>query len=222
MRPTVGPATAVASRRRWPWAVAGLLYVLFLLWHEPWLRAPLTPTEAAGALQGLEGATGLSSDEKAAIRAFFSSDDGQAFYNVNLMQYRDRAQYADGSVRPGIGTGAEAADAYARVVVPMLLRRGSYPLFTAAKIAPFLAEGAPGADFFQEVAIVRYRSRRDMLEMITDPAYKAGSAHKFASLARNVAVPTRGMLVVNLGLLVPLGLLLAALLASRSGLNPAR
>jgi hypothetical protein len=134
---------------------------------------------------------------------------------INLMLYRERAQYGDGVSRPGVTSGQDAANAYTRVVVPALLKRGSYPIFSSGKIAPFLADGAPGADFFQEVAIVRYRSRRDMLDMINDPAFKAGAPHKFASLAKNVAVPTRGMLVMNLGLPVPVVLLLAALVLSR-------
>ena len=88
-------------------------------------------------------------------------------------------------------------------------------MFTASKITGLLNENAPGADFFQEVAIVRYRSRRDMLDMILDPDFKAGSPHKFAALAKNVALPTRGGLVLDLGLFVPLGLISIALFASR-------
>ena len=54
-----------------------------------------------------------------------------------------------------------------------------------------------------------------MLDMILDPDFKAGSPHKFAALAKNVALPTRGGLVLDLGLFVPLGLISIALFASR-------
>lgn len=199
----------------WPWVAVAVVYALFLLWHEPWLKAPLTAAELDTALRGMELNQQVSKGEKAAIRSFFANDDGKPFYNLNLMLFADRAVYADGAVHHGVVTGADANDAYAKVVLPHLLRRGSYPMFTASKITGLLNENAPGADFFQEVAIVRYRSRRDMLDMILDPNFKAGSPHKFAALAKNVALPTRGGLVLDLGILVPLGLFSVALLASR-------
>lgn len=199
----------------WPWVAVAVVYALFLLWHEPWLKAPLTAAELDTALRGMESNQQVSKGEKDAIRSFFANDDGKPFYNLNLMLFSDRAVYADGALHLGIVTGADANDAYAKVVLPHLLRRGSYPMFTASKITGLLNENAPGADFFQEVAIVRYRSRRDMLDMILDPNFKAGSPHKFAALAKNVALPTRGGLVLDLGILVPLGLFSIALLASR-------
>ena len=214
MRPE-RPEQTHGHASRWAWVAVAVVYGLFLLWHEPWLKAPLTATELDTALKGMDANQQVSKEEKLAIRAFFSNDDGKPFYNLNLMLFAERAVYADGLTRPGIVTGADANDAYARVVLPHLLRRGSYPMFTASKIAGLLNENAPGADFFQEVAIVRYRSRRDMLDMILDPDFKAGSPHKFAGLAKNVALPTRGGLVLDLGLFVPLGLISIALFASR-------
>ena len=192
-----------------------LVYALFLLWHESWFKAPLTATELDAVLKGIDSNQQVSKAEKDAIRSFFANDDGKPFYNLNLMLYADRAVYADGSIHTGIVTGADANNAYTRVVLPHLLRRGSYPIFTSNKISGFLNEGAPGADFFQEVAIVRYRSRRDMLDMILDPNFKAGSPHKFAALAKNVAVPTRGGLVFDLSIFVPMALFSLGLFASR-------
>jgi len=69
------------------------------------------------------------------------------------MLYADRAVYPGGLTRPGIVTGADANDAYVRLVLPHLLRRGSYPVFTSSKIAGFLNEAGPGADFFKKLAL---------------------------------------------------------------------
>ena len=200
---------------RWIWMTAACVYGLFLLWHEPWLKSPLTIAELDLTLKGMDANQQVTEVEKQALRAFFSNDDGKPFYNLNLMLFADRATYADGIKHPHIVTGTDANDAYARVVLPQLLRRGSYPLLTSSKISELLNERAPGADFFQEVAIVRYRSRRDMLDMIQDPDFKAGSPHKFAALAKNVAVPLRGGLVFDLSVLFPLLLLLATLITTR-------
>ena len=189
----------------WPWLVALALSAAFLLWHQPWFSKPLTPAEIDAAFAvSVDRATALPESEKVKLRAFFASDDGRPFYNVNLMLYRDVAIYADGNQRPGIRTGADAANAYSRAIIPLLLARGSYPVFISSKISNLLEEGAPGADFFQEVAIVRYRSRRDMLDMISAPVYMAGAPHKFASLAKNVAVPTTGFVPLDASVVIPL------------------
>ena len=190
---------------RWPWLIATALSTAFLLWHQPWFGKPLTAAEIDAAFAvSVDRATALPESEKVKLRAFFASDDGRPFYNVNLMLYRDVAIYADGNQRPGIRTGTDAADAYSRAIIPLLLARGSYPVFISSKISNLLEEGAPGADFFQEVAIVRYRSRRDMLEMISHPNYLAGGPHKFASLAKNVAVPTTGLVPLDASVVIPL------------------
>ena len=189
----------------WPWLVATALSATFLLWHQPWFNRPLTPAEIDAAFAvSVDRATALPEYEKVKLRAFFAGDDGRPFYNVNLMLYRDEAVYADGLPRPGIRTGSDAANAYSRTVIPLLLARGSYPVFVSSKISNLLEEGAPGADFFQEVAIVRYRSRRDMLDMISNPSYLAGGPHKFASLAKNVAVPTTGLVPLDASVIIPL------------------
>ena len=201
---------------RWPWLAAAALYLLFMAWHQPWFVAPLTPAEVDRAFSGPLGSAKIPDDEKQKLKAFFASDDGLAFYNINLMKFKARADYPDGVKRPGIETGSDANDAYTRVVVPLLLQRGSYPVFASSKIANLLMTADPGADFFQEVGIVRYRSRRDMLEMILHPDYIVGAPHKFASLDKNVALPTRGLVAMDASIPVALLLTIGALLASRA------
>jgi len=215
------PTTIAPRSPRWPWLVAAVLSATFLLWHQPWFSKPLTPAEIDAAFAvSVDRAAALPESEKVKLRAFFSSDDGRPFYNVNLMLYREEATYADGVQRPGIRTGSDAADAYARVVIPQLLRRGSYPVFISSKISNLLEESAPGADFFQNIGIVRYRSRRDMLNMISDPDYMAGAPHKFASLAKNVAVPTTGFVPLDASVIIPLILFGLAALVALFGKRP--
>ena len=113
----------------------------------------------------------------------------------------------DGTPAGGM-TGREAGHRYERMVVPELLKRGCYPVFAARKVANFLSAGA-GTDFFEEVAIVRYRSRRDLLAMAASRAFLAGVPHKWASLEKTVAVPSRLLLLADPRTLVPLILLAA-------------
>jgi len=211
------------TKPQWPWWSALILSLAFLTWHQPWFAKPLSgpEVEAALARANIDKTDRVSEAEKVRLRAFLANDDGRPFYNINLMLYRDKAQYRDAAKYPGIVTGAQAAQAYGDVVLPLLLQRGSYPVFVSSKITNMLEESAPGADFFQEIAVVRYRSRRDMLDMVTSPQYLTGVPHKFASLEKNVAVPAMGFVTLDATLVVPLLLFgLAALLVNLRSSRP--
>ena len=190
------------------------VYLLFLLWHEPWWRRRLAPGESSAILTGRHGE--LSAEERSAFEAFMDADDGRSFYMINLMEYRPQAIYPEGRLPdgtpPGQMTGREAGRAYYRVVVPALLKRGSYPVLVSETLQTLLSAGA-GTDFFEQLAVVRYRSRRDLLEMVASPAFLAGVPHKWASLEKTVVVPSRLMLLVDLRTLVPLVLLVLYALA---------
>jgi hypothetical protein len=186
------------------------IYGLFLLWHYRWRSRPLTVAEVDKVLAGY-GDAGITPEQSARFRAFFAADDGKPYFMLNLMQVRRQAVYPDG-LHPEVKTGRHAHRLYGRMVLKQLLRRGSYPVFIAKKIAGIVDAG-PGTDFFDEVAIVRYRSRRDMLDMIVDPTYIANLPHKWASLERTVIVSTKKLLLLDLGVLFPILLILVGLVA---------
>jgi len=153
----------------------------------------------------------LSPAERERFQSFMDADDGRPFYMVNLMEYRERADYRpgtalNGSTPTGLISGRDAGWLYSRAVLPELLKRGCYPVFVAGKITNLLSAGS-GSDFFEDVAIVRYRSRRDMLSMVASPTFLHAVPHKWASLEKTVAVPCRRLLLIDPGVLVPLVLL---------------
>ena len=195
---------------------AGLLavYLLFVLWHEPWWRQRLAPGEAQAILAGRYA--DLSVEDRCAFEAFLDADDGRPFYMINLMQYRPQAIYPGGRLPDGTlagqMSGREAGRAYNRVVVPALLKRGSYPVLVSDTLQTLLSAGA-GTDFFEQLAVVRYRSRRDLLKMVASPEFLAGVPHKWASLGKTVVVPSRLLLLVDLRTLVSLLLLVFYALA---------
>lgn len=195
-----------------PWAIAALAYLAFLCWHEPWFVRPLTRAEVQAAFDGPLAKAKLHPGERELLQTFFSSDDGRAFYNINLMQYRVQAQYPDGQARDGIVSGRDANTAYSNVVIPLLLERAGYPVFGSTKTSNLMMSADAGADFFEDLAVVRYRSRRDMLEMVLDPRFLAGAPHKFASLEKNIASPSIPFIVVDARALVAVLLLVITLL----------
>lgn len=188
----------------------GSLYALFLLWQNRWFSKPLSGAEVDTYLDKLapDDRKQESSDaeQRAGFHTFLRADDGKPFYMVNLMQYRKQAVYPDG-LHPEVKTGREANALYSKAVVKELLKRGSYPVFLSRKLANLYSAGE-GTDFFEEVGIVRYRSRRDMLEMASSPPFQAAEPHKWASMEKTVVVPTRKLILFDPTVIVPALLLI--------------
>ena len=81
--------------------------VLFVLWHEPWFTRRLQPGEAVTLLGGKYD--DLSPAERERFQAFMDADDGRPFYMVNLMAYRERADYRPGTAFPPEIFGSNAS-----------------------------------------------------------------------------------------------------------------
>jgi len=189
----------------------GTLYTLFLLWQNRWFSKPLTNAEVDGylaKLQADDNEKDTADIDESSFHAFLRADDGKPFYMVNLMQYREKAHYPDGSY-PEVKTGQQANALYGKAVVKELLKRGSYPVFLSRKLANLYHAGE-GTDFFEDVGIVRYRSRRDLLEMATSERFKSAEPHKWASMEKTVVVPTRKLILLDPTVIVPACLLLIA------------
>lgn len=166
-------------------------YLLFLLWHDlpqaPLSRAEIEAgfAEARKALQAHNRAPMPQLQRQ--MMELLSNDDGKSFIMVNLVQYRETAQYPAGS--GFAGTPQDAESRYNRLVLPELLKRGSYPVFAGQVSGSFIKE-ASDADW-QHVALVRYRSRRDLLNMAIALAQKDADIHKWAALEKTQVFPAQ-------------------------------
>ncbi len=95
------------------------------------------------------------------------------FWAINLMRYRERAEYADG--RPSTLSGRQADDAY--LPLGPLAAVGAVPVFAADVV------GQPaGQPLFERVGIVHYPSRASFLEMQTREDFQELHAHKDAGM----------------------------------------
>lgn len=165
-----------------------LLYGCFLYWYGGY-ATPLTQEEAEAYLSQIVAAEGGPSPGLRAgrMRAFAEGDDGRDFYMVNLVRYRDTAEYPEG--KGAMKSVEEAREEYAGGIMPLLLRRAAHPALLGTPITTFLP-GTTDEDLWDIVAIVRYRSRRDFFDSITSPEFRAAVVHKWASVEHTMVVPT--------------------------------
>ncbi|WP_285711618.1 DUF1330 domain-containing protein [Erythrobacter oryzae] len=118
--------------------------------------------------------------------AFFGADDGQPICMVNLLKFKDKATYADGS-EPGL-TGREAYARYAAGVQACLAAVGGKVRFGGAVTGLLLGEIE---ELWDMVAIAEYPSRKAMMVMVQSPEYQAITKHREAGLAGQLNICTR-------------------------------
>lgn len=134
---------------------------------------------------------------------FFLSDDGRPFFMINLNALPEHTTHTQ-----------KAERTYASYMAPRLLSRASYP---ALSIEPKVTlNNSLGADLeaIERLVVVRYRSRRDFLEIIATPEFRDAAEHKFASLDGWYSAPASVKPVVSLPQLVLILLIGVGLIGS--------
>jgi hypothetical protein len=114
-----------------------------------------------------------------------SPEEDGPFWAVNLMKYRDRADYADGG--EGQITGREADDQY----TPRESLRGvGAQIVFVADVESQLLGAEPQWD---RVAVVRYPSGRAFVEMQSRPDFKEKHVHKEAGMQETIVMACKPM-----------------------------
>ncbi|HWL41576.1 MAG TPA: DUF1330 domain-containing protein [Ilumatobacter sp.] len=109
-------------------------------------------------------------------------------YMVNLLKYRERAQYPDGD--RGL-SGREAYDIYGRGVRELLPRYGGEVVFAGE--VTFLSLGQVD-ELWDEVAVARYPDRATLWAMTTAPEWAQIGEHRAAGLAGQLNIETTSLL----------------------------
>ncbi len=167
------------------------VYGAFLLWYGGRGKA-MSDTEVEDFLTEIERRSGGQAESSflQELRELTKSDDGREFYMINLMKFREKAKYPAGSE---FGDDPMAAnDRYNRAIIPQLLKYGGHPVFASKVTGRFIHP--EDADDWEQVAMVRYRSRRDMLKMIVALADKDIGIHKWAALEKTQVFPVKPFL----------------------------
>jgi hypothetical protein len=197
----------------WIWIGALVLYGVFELWYGNW-SGPLSRKEIDDYMARIEaGSENLDPQRRATVRRFLEADDGGEFFMANLVRFPSEpvTDPRTGEPRPA----AQVLRGYTDRFMPALLRRAGHPVFVGRAAGGYVehwgVEPDPG---WSMVGVLRYRSRRDMIELATAPAFAPAHAFKIAAMSHTLAFPLapgfsvlgpRVWLALLLGLLAALG-----------------
>ena len=118
--------------------------------------------------------------------AFFAGPDDGAFVMVNLLKFKPRAEYEDGS-DAGL-TGAQAYARYGAAVQECLAAVGARQLYAGSVTGLLLGEVE---DLWDMVALAEYPSLGAMQQMVQSPGYQAIEKHRKAGLAGQLNIRTK-------------------------------
>lgn len=106
-------------------------------------------------------------------------------YMVNLLKFKDKAEYADG--RETNLTGREAYEIYGKAVFELLPKFGGKAVFMGD--VTFLALGQVD-ELWDEVAIAMYPKRGDLFRMSSSKEWQEIAVHRAAGLAGQLNIET--------------------------------
>ncbi|MDB9769846.1 DUF1330 domain-containing protein [Gammaproteobacteria bacterium] len=114
---------------------------------------------------------------KAQMEGFFEGDTETEITMLNLLKFKEKAEYEDG--RETDLTGREAYSIYGKEVVEHLEKVGGKSVITGKVSRLMLGEVE---DLWDSIALARYPSRKAMVEMMMDSDYQESEKHRSAGL----------------------------------------
>ena len=117
---------------------------------------------------------------------FLEGDIESPISMVNLLKFKEKAEYGDG--RDTNLSGKEAYMIYGMEVREHLKKVGGEVVFGGEISRLMLGEVE---DLWDNVAVARYPSRTAMLEMMMDPDYQESEKHRSAGLLGQLNIETK-------------------------------
>jgi len=174
------------------WICVPVLYALFAAWYFNW-QGPISTEEVNRLMLDFDKLEGSEHTDSATFRKFLEEDDGGEFVMLNLVQL-----HTGEVAHPLTGEAMSASDLVGEYFGPFavsLFKRGGHPVFQARTIGGNIDSwNADHNVGFGATAMMRYKSRRDIAELILDPAFADAHIYKLASIDRTISYPTRIMM----------------------------
>ena len=201
------------STRTKLWLVPALLYGIFVFWYTDF-SGPLSDNEVDQFVATMK-ANGSEPETIAFIQKFARQDSGRQFLMVNNIDMNESPPNVEGA-EPG-ESASKLMGRYMAHMIPALLARACHPVLMGSAVYPTMdLVGIEGAEDWDQAALFRYRSRRALLEIVTNPAFNGKHHFKTAALDKTIAYPIETSLYLGDPRLL-LGLIILALTALIDG-----
>ena len=174
------------TRPKWTWLILGVLYLSFTSWYTS-CGGPLSDEEVEHYM-ALMVERGRAPERLEILRKFLESDTGDDFVMLNVIDMHEKPLQVEG-VLPG-ETSQDVMDKYMEYMLPALIARACHPVLygDAASVALEMF-GIENAQNWTIGAGMRYRSRRDMLDIATNPDFHGSHEFKIAAINKTIAFP---------------------------------
>lgn len=118
--------------------------------------------------------------------AFFGAEEDGPFVMVNLLKFREKAEYPDGT--PSSFSGREAYEIYGAAVAKLVTALGGKVHFSGRVTGLLLGEVE---ELWDAVALAEYPSLAAFRAMATSPEMHAIEHHRMAGLAGQLNIRTK-------------------------------
>ncbi len=173
-------------KRLLAYGLPALAYLIFFCWYTAF-GGPLTESEIDRYV-GMLRANGASEARIEQVTRFMREDTGDDFVMLNTL---DMADHPPDLPATGHNATPDALlDHYMEFMYPELFARACHPIFFGDVV--FGALDMVGVDqppAWDRAALMRYRSRRDMMEISSNPAFSERHDYKAGALDRTLAYP---------------------------------
>ncbi len=194
------------------WIVAAVLYIAFVLWYYNW-SGPIKEHEIEGLVDKIKRSSGSAHTSIDVFRDFISSDDGKEFVMQNFICVKKGA--IDNPVTGERIDAAALLQKYSGPFMKELFLRGGHPVFVSRKVGGFIDSWGGAADEGWHVtAMMRYRSRRDLIELATNTKFDDIHIFKTTAMDKTTSFPVqlKMSLFMRPGVYVPFGLVFVGML----------
>ena len=182
------------SGRKWLWFVPMFFYVLFALWYTN-LSGPLTQAEM-DAFADQMASSGFEPSAIQRMRQFMEEDTGRQFLMVNVMDMAPTPRRVAGV--PADESSDQMMGRYMEHMFPELLKRASHPIFLGRVVFDSMdIVGIEGAENWTSAVLMRYRSRRDLMDIASNPIFAGKHEFKLAALDKTIAFPVENQLYLS-------------------------
>ena len=202
------------TSRRKLWLGSVLLYALFVSWYTDF-GGPLTEAEIQGFVAKTDDRDLGGIATRKTLLEFLRNDTGRQFLMINAVDLAKNPPTIAGA--PPNADAQTLIDLYMEYMIPELLSNASHPVVVGKSVGNSLVLlGIEGAEQWSDGAVMRYRSRRTLMDIISNPEFYDRHDFKLAGLEKTIAYPIEPR--IHLGdLRLMLGLLLLAATALIDG-----